>query len=93
MNVTDVIFERPDDPPDPAYVLRVSIVGTGLTRSGPQLVAQVGDIPVRDLISLFEQEGVVGFLEAEPPVGAAVRVGYLGKEMIDSGQSYQPPNV
>jgi hypothetical protein len=95
VNITDATFERPDDPPDPGYVLRISIVGTDLTRAGAQLVAQVGDIPVRDVISLFEAqpEGVTGFLAAEPPSGAPVRVGFLGKELVDTGFTYEPPNA
>ena len=91
MNVSDVIFERPVDPPDPAYVLRVRILGTEQSRAGAQLVAQVGTLPVLDLISLFGQEGVTGFLADEPPVGAEVAVGYLGKELVPSGHTYDPP--
>jgi hypothetical protein len=93
VNITDATFEHPDDPLDPSHVLRVSIIGTDLTRAGAQLIAQVGDVPVRDLISLFETEGVTGFLAAEPLSGAPVRVGYLGKELVDTGFTYEPPNA
>jgi hypothetical protein len=93
VDITDAAFEHLDDPPEPTYVLRLSIVGTDLTRAGAQLVAQVGDVPVRDLISLYQAEGVTGFLAAEPPSGAPVQVGYLGKELVDTGFTYEPPNA
>lgn len=93
MNVSDVAFERPSDPPDPSYVLRVRIRGTGLIRSGPVLVAEVGGVPVLDLIAEFEVDGVTGFLADEPATGAAVSVGFLGKELVDTGHAYQPPIV
>lgn len=90
--VTQGMFHPIAEPSETGWVLMVVLAGEGLESRAVPLVAEVGDQAVEGLA--VDEGGATGFLSAVPPVGAPLRVGYLGRELRDTGITFpERPNA
>lgn len=86
--ITDATFERIEPaPPHVPWILRVTLHGQGLLPRALPLVGFVGEVPL-EVVSIEPDDSAIGFLSAEPPVGAVVRVGWVDEEIVDTPVTY-----
>lgn len=92
MNVTSAEFIplSSEDTPAAGWVMRVIIHTRNLEQRAVPVVAKTGGQPVQGLMSLFEEEGLVGFLHEMPASGDELLIGYADGPMIHTGITYDP---
>ncbi len=83
LNVTGAVFE-PLEEPVGDLVMQVSIVAGGFEKRAVRLAAVVGDVTLQRIVVFPDGDGIVGFLDTEPPDGARRVVGYLGEEEVET---------
>jgi hypothetical protein len=85
-------FERLTGPPLSGWALRITIQGVSLAQRAVPIAGAVGSVPIEALSPTFD-DGLQGFLAEEPPAGAVLRLGYLGRELVDTEITYDPTQV
>jgi hypothetical protein len=91
--ITSASFETLAEPPIPAWIIRMTAVGTDLTDTALKLAARVGDVPVEGLLIDDDGNGFTGYLTAAPIDGDRLFVGYDPSLLEDTGVTYSAPNV
>lgn len=91
--ITSASFENLAEPPIPAWIIRITAVGTDLTDTALKLAARVGDVPVEGLLVDDDGNGFTGYLTAPPIDGDHLFVGYDPSLLNDTGVAYSAPNV
>jgi hypothetical protein len=89
---SDAIFEVVEDDD---WVLRIHVSGEGYVARALPLVAYVGDVQVRQIQTFPGADGFTGALDAVPPDGAVLRLGWADDaELVDTPIVFHTgPNV
>lgn len=95
MQVTNVIFHPPLPGADPRWVLQVEVEGSDFHSRAIPFVASVGNVAVEDIFLKLDGDGFVGLLQSLPGEGDELKIGYLDRELVGTGFTYQaqPPSV
>lgn len=91
--ITSASFENLAEPPIPAWIIRITAVGSDLTDTALKLAARVGDVPVEGVLIDDDGNGFTGFLAAAPSDGDHLFVGYDPSVLEDTGVVYSAPNA
>jgi hypothetical protein len=84
---THALFELLQEGP---YPLRIHVSGSGYVRRAIPVAAAVGPVMVQDILPHPDGEGFTGVLAELPTEGDALKVGWLGRELVDTGVVYGP---
>jgi hypothetical protein len=93
MQVTKATFDDPPTGADPAWVLELDVEGTGFLNRAPQLLAQIGTVPVEALFIKPNGDGFIGMLKSLPSDGTELEIGYDGEGMVGTGFFYNPSPI
>lgn len=72
------------------YPLRIHVAGSGYVRRAIPIAAAVGPVMVQGILPYPDGGGFTGVLAEMPTVGDVLRVGWLGRDLVDTPVVYGP---